>query len=183
MFEKIALFVHIIGAIGLFAAMALQISGLAAFRRATTVEQVRGIISGSSRLLILAPISALLILLSGPYLMYLGSKEHYDVDWAGFAMAVFIIVGIVGGISSRRDAKIIQTKVDESNHHFTNELHDTLQDPKLLTIPLVSVWVLSGVVALMVFKPDVAVSVVIVAAALAIGFAHATLVGKDQLKL
>lgn len=183
MFEKFALFVHIIGAIGLFAALALQISSLAAFRRATSVEQVRGIISGSSKLLALAPVSALLLLISGPYLMYLASQEHYDVGWAGIALATFIIVGVTGGISSRRDSRIVQAKIDESDNKFTDELRSLLRDVKLLTIPLVSTWILSGVVMLMVFKPDVAISVAIIAAAFAIGFAHAALVGKDQLKL
>ena len=183
MFEKFALFIHIIGAIGLFAAMALQISGLAAFRRATTVEQVRGIISGSSKLLVLAPVSAILILVSGPYLMYLASKEHYDVGWAGIAFAIFVIIGIIGGITSRRDAKIIQAEVDGSDDQFTDELRDMLHDTKFLTIPLVSIWTLSGVVALMVFKPDMAISVLIVAAAIAIGFANAALIRKDLLKL
>jgi hypothetical protein len=183
MFEKFALFIHIIGALGLFAAMALQISSLAAFRRAASIDEVRGIISGASKLLLLAPISAILILLTGPYLMYLASKEHYDVGWAGIALAAFIIIGIAGGITSRRDARIIQAKVDESDNRFTDELHSLIQDAKLLTIPLVSVWTLSAVVVLMVFKPDVAISVLITTAGIAIGFAHAALVGRNQLKL
>jgi hypothetical protein len=115
--------------------------------------------------------------------MYLASKEHYDVGWAGIALAAFIIIGIAGGITSRRDARIIQAKVDESDNRFTDELHSLIQDAKLLTIPLVSVWTLSAVVVLMVFKPDVAISVLITTAGIAIGFAHAALVGRNQLKL
>lgn len=183
MFEKFALFIHIIGAIGLFAGMALQLSSLTALRRATTIEQVRGIISGSSNLAVLLPVSASLILPSGLYLMYLANREHHDITWAGISLTIFIIVGAVANWSGNRDAKIIQTKVDESGQHFTNELRDMLQDTKFLTVPLVSVWTLSGVVALMVFKPDAYISVLVVAAAIAIGFANAALIRKDLLKL
>lgn len=183
MFEKFALFVHIIGAIGLFAGMALQISGLWAFRRATTVEQVRGIISGSTKSEVFFPISGALIMLSGLYLAYQASQKHHDVSWAMIALATYVIIAIVSGISAKRDTKIIQTKVDASNSRFTTELHETLQDPKLLTVPVVSAWILAGVVALMVFRPNIAISIIIVTAALAIGFAHVALMGRDQQKL
>jgi hypothetical protein len=91
----IALFVHLVGVITLFVAMALiQLSG-ARVRSSSTVEEVRtwlGLVRPANRLF---PIASLLILASGLYMT--ARMWSFDLPWVLVAIGAVVVMGIVGG--------------------------------------------------------------------------------------
>jgi len=91
----IALFIHLLGVIALFVAMAVvQLSG-ARIRSSSTVEEVRlwlKLLQATNRMF---PIGSLLILLSGLYMT--ARMWSFRMPWVVVAMASIVVMGVVGG--------------------------------------------------------------------------------------
>lgn len=179
MLDKFALFVHIIGVIGMFAGVALHIATLTGLRRAESIAQMKDFLKVSGKTQIIFPISVPLILLSGLYMMYLSAQKGRALGWMIVALIVFIIVGIITGKAGESHAKRIQAQVDASHGKISNELHLETHDTKALGVQFIGLWTLFGIVALMVFKPDVAGSIIVVTASIAAGFAHAAILDRN----
>ena len=104
---SISLFLHIVGALGIFAAIGLEWAGLANLRRATDTAQVREWV----RLLLAAPRvvggpAALLVLVSG---IHMSATRLGAQGWILVALGGMVLIAALGGaIGGRRIPGIVR---------------------------------------------------------------------------
>src|SRR4051812_30730307 len=106
MFYSIALFLHIVGALGMFAALALEGTSLFYLRRSVTVEQAHSWMNVLGLVQRLGPVSLVLILLPGFYMM---ATVWGGVPWIAVALAAIVLIAVLGAFSGIRLAAIGRT--------------------------------------------------------------------------
>src|SRR5574341_1897823 len=125
---SVALFVHIVGAMGLFVALGLEWASLSYLRRAATVEQAREWLSMFSAQRRLNPISWLAILIPG---FYMAATAWRATAWIPTALAAVILIAVLGAaFTGRRMAPIGQSVAVESGQ-ISSTLRQRLDDPLL----------------------------------------------------
>lgn len=141
------LFIHVISAIGMFAALGMEAIALAQLRRAPDSAIARMALSsfGSSQRLHGA--SALVLLLSGLYLAT--AYYRWQGAWMGLGLLALIAVGAVGGLMTNRRVRRLQERLGEDESGTT--WIETL--PALRTSFAIRTVLLTGVVYLMTVKP------------------------------
>ena len=92
---QLALFVHILGAFGLIAAITLEASAQWGLRRAATAEEARARLAGVRVIQRLAPASLGSILLTGLYMMAVAWGPK---GWIVAAFAGLLMIGLIGGL-------------------------------------------------------------------------------------
>jgi hypothetical protein len=163
----VALYVHILGAFGLIAAITVEAIGLRGLRGAARRDDAlmwlgisRGIVTR------LAPVSLGLILVSG---LYMTATTWGPRGWILAALASLVLLAIVGAFGTGMRMARIGPAVGGSQGPLSDELRSSLRDPILLT----SLWVRSaivlGIALLMTLKPAGLTSLVIIVLAVAIG--------------
>src|SRR5687768_16441235 len=109
---SIALFLHIVGALGVFVSLALEWINLQQLQRLTTVEQVTEWFKGSRGGRWMGGISFLLILIPG---FYMTATAWGGVMWISVALGALILLGALGGIlTGPRMAAIKRAMATES---------------------------------------------------------------------
>lgn len=174
---SIALFFHIVGALGFFAALGLEWAGLRQIRNATTSEQVRqGMrISGSTRKLGMA--SMLTILIFGVYLA--------AVAWGGPAWITVTLGGMVvmmalsAALSGPRMAALGRALTTEKGP-LSHSLQQLASDPLLWISIQTRVAITVGIVFLMTVKPGLGGSLLTIGAAFMLGLAAALPTKRSQ---
>jgi hypothetical protein len=167
---SIALFFHIVGALGFFVALGLEWVGLRQIRNATTTEQVRqGMrISGSTRRLGMA--SMLTILVFGFYMT--------AVAWGGAAWIVVtlgvivVLIALSVALTGPSMAAIGRALATEKGPLSPN-LRQLANHPLLWISIQTRVAVALGIVFLMTVKPGLGGSLLIISVATVIGLAAA----------
>src|SRR5260370_8103642 len=163
----VALYLHILGAFGLSAAIPVEAIGLRGLRGATRSDEAlmwlgisRGIVMR------LAPASLGLILVTGLYMM---ATTWGARGWILAALASLMLLAIVGAFGTGLRMAGIGPAVGRAQGPLSDELRSTLHDPILLT----SVWVRSalvlGIALLMTLKPSGLASLLIIVFAVPIG--------------
>src|SRR6185437_1956503 len=103
---SLALFAHLVGVLSLFIGMALQWAVIIGLRRAQTVAQVR-LWSGLLRpVTILGPLSAVLILLAGGYMMF--TTWGLDTPWIVVAIGAMMLMAALGMGITVRKLRVVQ---------------------------------------------------------------------------
>jgi len=166
---SIVLFLHVGAALVL--ASALSIDGLILFqlRRATSPIRATSWLDLWSVFPWIAGGSGLVLLLSGGYLthrMSAGTKA-----WPKVALAALILIGILGGVTSRRMRALRRTSARDQSAFFRSRGFPILRISLSLRIALVFAAVL-----LMNTKPQLRESLSIVCAALVLGLVAAFLI-------
>jgi len=155
----IALFVHIVGALGLFVALGLEWTSLLLLRRATTTEQARermGLASGVRRV---SGASLATLLISG---FYLTATVWGGVAWIAVALGAMVLMAVLGAALSGPRLAAIGRAVE------TGSLAP-LPDPLLWVSIQIRLAVALGIVFLMTFKPDLNGSLLAIALAAVLG--------------
>jgi hypothetical protein len=164
---NLALFLHIIGAFGLIAAITAETIGLRGVRSATRSDDAMMWLGISRGIVMrLAPASLGLILVSGLYMM---ATTWGPQGWILTALASLVLLAVVGAFGTGMRMARIGPAVGGSQGPLSDELRSRLRDPILLT----SLWVRSaivvGIALLMTIKPGGLTSLVIMVLAVAIG--------------
>jgi hypothetical protein len=162
-----ALFLHIIGAFGLIAAITAEAIGLHGLRGATRSDDAMMWLGISRGIVMrLAPASLGLILVSGLYMM---ATTWGPKGWILTALASLVLLAVVGAFGTGMRMARIGPPVGGSQGPLSDELRSKLRDPILLT----SLWVRSaivlGIALLMTVKPSGLASLVIMVLAVGIG--------------
>ncbi|HEY7832782.1 MAG TPA: DUF2269 family protein [Ktedonobacterales bacterium] len=166
----LALFVHVLGVIGIFAGLGVWLFGLAALGRMQHVEQVRaiaGVVTAAGYLVV----GSLLPLGVGGFYMAL-TTWGLRATWIIVATVSFILLAPAGAvvIDPRVRAIGLQARAAPDGP-LPAELAKRTHDP-ILGIGLhVYIAVLLGIVYLMTTKPALAPSIVAMVVAVAIGLA------------
>ena len=165
---NLVLFVHILGALGLFAAIALSHLALVQLRRAQSVRELRewtGIVREETRLF---PVSNAALLLAGLYLTI--TQWGWGKGWIEISLALFLAMGVLGpAVSGRRLGALGQAAGTAQDGAVSAALSAQINDPVLRTTANVTMWAGLGIVFLMTVKPGWGGSLAAIAVALAIG--------------
>lgn len=177
---SLLLFVHVSGAVCLFAGMGTWLFGSIAMARAARVEQVRAIADLMLSVRLLVPAGALLVITAGVAMTWL--SWGFQTGWIVVALASLGIIGPTG-------TWLIDPKVRE-----TAALAHTLPDgpvpaplakracDRLVRIALHTlIGMLFGIVFLMTAKPQLVIAIGAVAASALLGWATALPLLRSQL--
>ena len=165
---SISVFLHVVGALGIFAAIGLEWAGLSNLRRATETTQVREWMRLLAAPRTVAGPAALLVLVSG---IYMSATRWGPQGWILVALGGMVVVAALGAtVSGRRVAAIAQALPAEPGPVSTT-LRQRLDEPALT----VSLWVrtalLLGIVFLMSVRPGWGGALAAMGSALLLGIA------------
>ena len=126
---QLALFVHILGAFGLIAAITLEASAQWGLRRAATAEEARARLAGVRVIQRLAPASLGSILLTGLYMMAVAWGPK---GWIVAAFAGLLMIGLIGGLVTGVRMARLGPAVGRASGPLSDELLGRLRDPALV---------------------------------------------------
>ena len=168
MLYAVALFVHILGALGLFMALGLEWAGLRQLRRAATAEQARVWLSAVAVLPRLYAPAATAILLSGLYMV--ATAWSWTAGWPGVALAALVLLAALGAaLTGPRMASIGRAAVESGP--VSPALRQRLRDPILWTSIQTRVAIAVGIVFLMTVKPALGGALLAIGVATLLGLA------------
>jgi hypothetical protein len=167
---SIALFLHIVGALGFFAVLGLEWMSLRQLRRSTTVEQVREWLGISTSVGRAAMISMLLLFASG---VYMTATVWGGVAWVLVTLATLVILGVIATrlIGGRMTA--IRESIAKETGSLSAALYQRLHHPALWIAIQIRVSIALGIVFLMTIKPDLVGSIITIAVAAVFGLISA----------
>ena len=158
--DRIALFLHVLGAVGLFAALALQVAGAAAVRGSATLERLRERMAWTDWAGPLLRVSAALVIVTGVFL--LAAVYRWDAPWAWTGLAAGVVAVALGSATAGPLPPPLAR----------------LAGPRgPIALPAAACGLLVGVLFLMTVQPGVATGLAVVLAAAAAGFLAAWLLG------
>ena len=167
---SIALFLHLVGVLTLFAGIGLEQLVLRQLRTARTVAQVRewmGVMRSRRR--IDGP-AALTILVSGGYLVARGAGYH---AWVGAGLIGMVVLAILGaGVGRPRYVAIgraLGAAEGAGERPVPSSVRERIEDPVLRTTAAMRVALGLGIVFDMTAKPGAVGAVVVLVLALALG--------------
>jgi uncharacterized membrane protein len=174
---NIVLFLHVSGAIGYFVGIGIWLFGFVGIRRAQRVEQVRTLVNLIGLTSPLFGISVLLILAAGLYMAF--TAWSLLTGWILVALITLIIMAPLGTVLIERRRRVIARLAQEApDGSLPASLEQRIQDPVLLTSLQTVVALLLGIVFLMITKPELIGSLIVIAIALALGLASGLLVSR-----
>jgi len=159
----IGLFVHIVGALGLFVALGLEWTSLLLRRRATTTEQVRERMGLASGVRGVSGASLATLLVSG---LYLTATVWGGVAWIAVALGAMVLMAVLGAALSGPRLAAIGQAVEAGPLA-------PLPDPLLWVSIQTRLAVALGIVFLMTVKPDLNGSLLTIAVAAVLGLVAA----------
>jgi hypothetical protein len=172
MWYSIALYIHVLGAIGLFCAISLIVVALLRMRRASSPEQLRDWISvaqfaGKSILFI-----ALVIL--APALYMVAISWGFTTPWVLAALIAYILLAIQGATVNGR---MLERLVGLTAGSDSAGLRAQLRASPLWLAEGTRLMLLVGIVYLMTVKPDLLSSVVVLVSSLLLGLLLGAILG------
>lgn len=165
--RALALFVHIVGALALFAGLALEQASLRNLRRATGSAQAREWARLWSALprFVDGP-AALTVLASG---VYLAAASHVHAAWVALGLLGMVAMGALGGAVTRRRVREIARSLPLDDQPLPTTLSRQLRDPALRAAAAFRLAIAVGVVFEMTVKPGTVAALAGMAVALAAG--------------
>ena len=164
----LVLFAHILGVLGLFMGLAVELASMVGARRARTVETVRVWSSVSKPLTVVFPITSLVILAAG-LTMTLG-VWGWSHAWIDLSLVLVILMNVLGATINGGHAKRIADLAAALGHGpIPPDLRRELNHPVLWTSVISMALIALGIVFLMVEKPDWLGSAVTLVIALVVG--------------
>ncbi len=109
---SIVLFVHVLSAMALFVAVALEGAILARIRSAQNIEELRQSVRSSGRLGAIYGPAFLGILLGG---IYLADQLHIRAVWVPLALGATLLMAVIGGIMTARKMSRLRKAAEENN--------------------------------------------------------------------
>jgi hypothetical protein len=170
MWYTIALFVHVLGAIGLFIAVSLVEVALVRMRQAATLEQIRewaftAQAAGKS----IAFISRVLLV---PALYMVIVAWGFTIPWVIAALITVIALAIMGAtVNARAIEGIVVMAQTAPSGSIPTALRAQLAAPQLWLMEATRLTLLLGVVFLMTMKPGALVSLLTLVSMLILGVA------------
>lgn len=165
----LALFAHVVGVLSLFIGMGLQWAVIIGFRRAQSVSQMR-LWSGLLRpAAMLGPLSAVLILLAGGYMMF--TTWGIGTPWIVVSIGAMLLMAALGmGITVRKLRVVQRAAMDGGvSDVISSELRRHNYNPMLWISAHLASGTALGIVFLMTTKPGWLVSLLVMAVTLALG--------------
>jgi hypothetical protein len=168
MVYSLALFLHVVGALGLFVALGLEWTALLGLRRAATAEQAREWLSVFARLRWLYPVAVLAILVFGIAMVALAWGPE---GWVVVGLGAMVLMAVLGvALTGRRVAGIGRSFSAEQGA-LSPAYRERLRDPALKVSLQARAAIALGIVFVMTVKPDLAGSLAAIGVAAILGLA------------
>ena len=162
------LLLHIVGVIGLFIALSLELAVVSRLQAAKTTTQVQEWLTLSRVIDVLLPVSAGLILISGLVLTF--SAWGWGYAWIDLSLGVLVLLGILGPVINGPRMKAIQVAVQATPvGEIPPALRTVIADPMLRAYAPIPILGALGAVILMVLKLDWLGSGMVIALVLIVG--------------
>jgi hypothetical protein len=169
MVYHIALFLHVFGALAMFAAAGVVLTGTALLRHAQTVEQLRERAALASSVDKLFPVIIVVILVPAIYMVF--AAWSWTTAWIDTALVLLLLMLPLGpAINGRRLEAIHRAAQAAPSGPLSATLRTQRDDPVLWTSLCIFIGGTSGIVFLMTVKPDLPGSLATVVVALLLGF-------------
>jgi hypothetical protein len=163
----IAVFVHVVAALGLFFAMGLEWVLLAQLTRVETTDQARDWLRLLGVVRRLSPASLAALLLAGIYMMV---TAWGAAGWIVVAFVALVLLPPLGMIPAFR-LPAMQRDLNDAIGPLSPALRQRLSEPLFLVSIQIRTAIALGIVFLMTIKPDVLGSAVAIAVAILLGIA------------
>jgi hypothetical protein len=157
--NQLSLFLHIIGAFGLIAALTFEGIGLRGLRRSVRAEDARVWLGLNRVVQRFAPASLAVIIVTGLYLMATGGGPK---GWILVALASLVAVAAIGGLLTGVRMARIGPSIGRASGPLSDRFRGLLRDPVLLASFRVRLAIVIGIALLMSLKPSVIASLVVV---------------------
>jgi hypothetical protein len=148
---SISVFLHIVGALGIFAAIGLEWAGISNMRRATDATQVREWVRLLAAPRTVGGPAALLVLVSG---IYMSATRWGPQGWILVALGGMVVIAALGAALGGRRAAAIARALPVEAGPLSTTLRERIADPALT----ISLWVRTalffGIVLLMSVRPS-----------------------------
>jgi hypothetical protein len=164
---SIALFLHVVGALLLFASLTLEGIALRQMRRAAIPGEAQGARAILRLNRIIGPASLVGVLVPGLYMM---ATTWGWVAWIVVALAAYVLIAVFGAVNGIR-ILALESKLAAESVPPSQALGDRLVDPRFVAFWCGRVGIATGVVFLMTVKPGVVVAVLAVVFGAALGVA------------
>lgn len=168
MWYAIALFAHVLGAIGLFVAVSLVLVAYVRMRQAVTIEQVRewaatAEFAGKSIAFV-----SLLVLVPALYMVVVAWQ--WTTPWVLAALITVVALAVLGAtVSGRMIERIVAMARAAPPGRVPDDLRAQLSAPHLWLMEATRMTLLVGIVFLMTVKPDALLSLIVLAGMLILG--------------
>jgi hypothetical protein len=167
---SISLFLHIVGALGLCAVLAMEWASLYNLRRATEVGQVREWIRLLGVPRVLGGPTALTILVTG---IYMTATRWGPQAWIVVGLAGMVVIAVLGAAVSGRRAGAIARALPAEDGPISTALRQRLHDPALRLSLSLRTALFLGVVFVMTTEPNTAGALAAMVMAVVLGLAAA----------
>lgn len=170
---KIALVLHILGAMLLFAAVGLQAVTTILLRASSSVTQIKAVHKVTRWLPPIFGLATLLILASGTFMGYLDWSHNEPIGWIVVSLTLFVAIALSGALIGRRVEKGIGHALQSSGSQMTKQLTQaTHSKPALLQLGAGSCSII-GILIVMIFQPGTIAAIIILVITLVIGLGGA----------
>ena len=171
---SISLFLHIVGALGLFSSLAFEQASLFNLRRAQTNAQAREWLSLLRGLQRIQGPSALVLLATGLYMM---ATRWSRQEWAGLGLVGMVLMAIIGVVVTGRRMRAIGRAMPAGDGPLPSTLRERFNDSALGTSASVRVALALGIVFNMSVKPAAGGAVAALVVATGLGLLAARFTG------
>jgi hypothetical protein len=165
------LFVHVVSALGIFAALSLEAVTLLHLRRSATASEARFWMELTPELPFWAIGSLVFLLFSGIFMTT--QMSGWTLAWPRAAVGALLLIGPLGGVTGRKMRAM--RLACASNTADELDLLEKLRDPFLKVSMSMRIALVMGIVLLMTAKPGWEESLGIVAASALLGYLSAIL--------
>lgn len=167
---KFALFVHILGVIGLFVGFGLLAAAIVGLRQATTGAAAKAVLATASKVKVISGVSSAFILLSGLYMMGSAASHERPTGWIVVALISFVAMGVLLSNTGDKETKQLQKELLTGGAGLSDALRRKAREPRAMTPLVYGGWMAFGILTLMVFQPSTAVAAIIMVVALLVAY-------------
>lgn len=172
------LFFHILAVIGLFAGMTLEFAALIRVHRAGTLAEVRAALLNMPAIGPIMGISTLLLLAMGISMIYAGGFA-WSTGWINVVFVLTLILAVLGPAVSGRKADALHALAAQAGDGPITPAIDAARRDRIFNyMAFMSLFELIAALYVMVVKPELVSSVIVVAAAAVLAFIPATLTAR-----
>jgi hypothetical protein len=162
----VALYGHIIGALFLFALLGIETTGLMRLRSASSVEAALGWMGLVGIMRRGGPVALLVILVPG---LWMASDRWSLPAWTMVALVSMLLLAGIGIVVTGGVMRRLGPRIGQAQGVWSPELTLAVRDPMLVRSLALRLGLALGIVTLMVFKPELVVSLVAVVVGAIIG--------------
>ena len=167
---SIILFLHTVGALGLFVALGIEFLTVSRLRSAGTAEQAREWLSVLGSIRVIGPLALATILVPG---LYMAATSTGWQGWNVAALVAMVVMAALGAASNAARMPGIGRSIGPLRGALLAEARGRLRDPIVWSSILIRIGIALGIVLNMTVKPDTLGAVLALVAFALLGWAAA----------